>query len=668
MGSSCFNIDFDIKDYKDILPDPHAYLKNDFIINSDEFTKGDIENCYWKKQVPSKIEIQSPEFREREARRILKTGVWVAIKEELIWIPPNYYFALNYGKAGSSDMEFRLKRLKHVFFKIRARNNPGCLGTLTLKSRGDGETTMSTTDGFWECLDGNMETGQLGIQSKTRQEGKAPCWFYVQTLWQSLPQWLKDVLCSDFISGDSIAESMKFMRSSDEERNIKARNIVYKYYPSGTPMDGLHDLKKCILDEICKWEETSTFYPVFVNYLKFIMPGFERRGMFDMFSSPADKNCQSNAEVFQLWQDSNSDEITETGTTKSRIHRYHSNPLDGIAGSYDKFGDVDPQRIYDKIMADRKAKPKDMLLAEIRGYPLNEQEMFEMAEGGDFWSNSKGIAARKIYLLGTRFKSQVTQEPKVVYGNLEWKDGIKDNVPIFRMADVESFDVNDARFCFSYMPDNDEQPLNNIFHPPNYIENCLGIDSVDKRYPGKRPSDFAMVNNKFRDAKGTGIVNCPTMIYCNRPLPIEISYEDAIKAAVFNRSLVQVESLNTKVVDYFEDRGYLNWMLSKIGQPKNSLVKGDAPSGKNTSFINEIVGMLDAATNVPVNADDPYKLELNWFYELLDDLSKFNMKDTHASDKSMAWGQSILGSAKIMFKKQKQKSVYSNKLFQHLFD
>lgn len=663
--ANSFKVKFDISDYKDILPDPEEYLKNDFFINGDEYQKGNIDNCIWERKTPSILEINSPEFREREVKRILKTGAWICIKDEILWLPPSYYFALSVGTAGSSNLQFRLKRLKHAYFKLRARNNAGCKGTLTAKSRGDGETTMAIHDSFWECLEGNMEIGQIGIQSKTRADGINPCWSYVKTLWQSLPQWIKQDLCSDFASGNNYEEKMKWERSADEERGIKARSVLFQYYPSGTPMDGKHDMKKCLLDEVFKWEECS-FYDVFTNYSKFIMPGFERRGLFDMFSSPADKNCKSNEEGYDLWKDSNTDEINpETGTTTSRIHRYYSNPLEGIHGGYDKWGDADPDKIYAHIMAERKKMPKEKLLAEIRGFPLNESEMFESTEGGQMWSNQAGIKNRLIYLAGARFKNEKTKEPIKVYGNLEWKDGVKDVEPVFRQADRAEFNVYDARFCYSFLPNNTE-PLKDIFNPPTYVEDCIGIDSVDKRYPNKRPSNFAMVNHRFRDLFNTGIVKCPTMIYCIRPLPIEISYEDAIKACVFNRAMAQVESLNTKVVDYFEDRGYINWLISKIGQPRNSLIKGDAPTGKSSAFMDEIVGMIDAITNIPYNPNDPYLLELNYLSELLTDVLKFNLKDTHASDLTMAWGQALLGAAKLLFKKQREHSRLNNGVLNYL--
>lgn len=675
-----FKIDFDITNYKDILPSYDEYREKDFCINMDEYQKGNVENCYWKKHVPSYAEINSVEFRERENKRILKTGVWICISEEICWIPPNLYFALQYCPAGSGDMQFRLKRLKHAYHKIRSRMNPGSIGVLTLKSRGDGETTMEITDGFWECLEGNMTTGQIGIQSKTRSDGQNPCWSYVKNLWLNLPEWIKTDLCGDFASGTSIAEKMEWMREADDSKGIKARNVLYTFYPSGTPMDGKHDMKLCLLDEVCKWEEGSTFYDVFTNYSKFIMPGFERRGLFSLFSSPADKECKSNEEVHHLWKDSDPNEIVEeTGTTKSRIHRYYSNPLEGIAGAYDKFGDADPDKIYAHIMRERAKMPKDKLFAEVRGFPLNEEEMFGSFDGQKMWDNHKGIEARKIYLIGARFKNEKTKEPIKVYGNLEWRGGVTDTEVDFRMSDKTEFDVNDARFCVSYMPQNKE-PLktatvivrgDNIGErpkPPAYIENCLGIDPYGKRYPGKVFSKGAMVNHKFRDIYETGIVKCPTLIYCNRPAHQEIFFEDAIKAAVFNRAMVQPESINDKIIDWFEDRGYMDWMISKIGHPRNSVLKGDAPSGGKNAYLDEIIGLINAVTNTPLLDTEPYLLELNWFYELLEDVSKFNRLDTHANDLSMAWGASLLGSVKLLYKKVRQQSPLNAGVLDYLLN
>ena len=165
-----------------------------------------------------------------------------------------------------------------------------------------------------------------------------------------------------------------------------------------------------------------------------------------------------------------------------------------------------------------------------------------------------------------------------------------------------------------------------------------------------------MVNWKFRDVLDTKILKCPTLIYCCRPSHAEIFYEDAIKAAIFNRSMVQVENINDKIIDWFEDRGYMDWLLPKIGQPKNSLQKGDSPTGGGrNAFLEEMIGLMDAVLNTPLITGDQYLLELNWFIDLINDLLKFNSRDTHESDLSMALGQSLIGAVKIMHIKVRNK-------------
>lgn len=666
MGS--FKVKFDMRDYLDLCPKEQnrEYLEHDEIINFRAYEKGNIDDCVWKRHVPNAGEITSREWRARELRRILKTGVFIAIKDEVMWFPPNYYFALQYGKVGDVDLEFRIKRLKHVYEKLRARNNPGCKGTFTVKNRADGETTMSITDALHECMEGMMNAGMIGLQSKTRADAINPCWNTVKTLWLNLDEWLKDELFSDFSSGEQIEQRLRFQRGKTDYRD--ARNIVFEYFPSTfNAMDGRHNVKKCILDEVLKWVECN-FGDTLSNYSKFIMPGFERRGLFDIFSSPADFDCQSYRDGYELWKMSNPENIDpETGTTKSRIHRIYSNPLEGIQGAYDKWGDADPDAIYAHIMRERKAVAKEKYLNEVRGFPLTEEEMWGSIEGSSQWSNTEGIKQRKLYLIGTRFKDEKKQEPKCVYGNLERVDGYVDGEVVFRQADIDHFDVDVARFCFSYLPQNKEA-LQSVFRPPRYVENVLGVDPFNHRYPAKNPSQQskgAMINRKFRDIFNTGINKCPTMIYCCRPSHQDIFFEDVLKAAVFNRAMIQYENRNDKLANYAEDRGYFDWLLPEIGASAFSKRKGDAPSGKG-AFLDEGMALIDAATNVPIHDGDPYHLEQYWFWELLDDYLNFNQKDTHANDLTMADMQALIGAVKLLYQKIRQPSDLNEGIMSYL--
>lgn len=664
---SPFKVDFNIYGYKDILPDIQEYLQHDFIINQEHRDKGRIEKMIWKKYEPEEGETDSPTFREQEVRRILFTGAYIWIKDYIIWLPPNYYYALQYGCTGEDPLQFRIKRLKHVYFKIRARANPNCIGTFTMKNRQDGETTISMHDNLWECADGNMNVGQIGIQSKTREDAQNPCWMAVQTLWNQLEPWLKEELYSDFRSGDQIAEKMVFMRKADKVKGKKARNVLMRYYPAVyNAMDGKNNMKKCILDEVLKWVECN-FGDSLENYTRFIMPGFERRGLFDIFSTPPSQDCKSYREGYQVWQDSDPTQFTENGTTKSRLHRYRSEPLEGIQGAYDEYGDADANQIYDHIMRERKNCQKEKLPALIRDFALNEEESWGTLDSNtNIWSNWEGIKERKTFVSLMRFKDSAKQEPARIYGNLEWREGLIDTDVDFRMADVTEFDKDIARFCFSYVPQNKEDLIYNTEGkpiPPSYIENCLGVDPYNHRYTTKdRPSDHGMVNRKFMDLFQTGIKKVPTMIYCCRPTHQDIAFEDTIKAAVFNRSLIQYENRSDKLENYCEDRGYWDWLLPATSDSKR---KGDAPTGKG-AFLDEGIALIDAATNKPLTSDGIYYLLYYWFPELLGDYLKFDRKNTQSSNLTMADIQALIGCAKMLFRKVRQPSDVNTQVLNYL--
>jgi len=662
--SKIFKCGFDIMDYEDILPNVEEYMAHDQILNIEDWNKGDLQNCFWKKYVPSREETKSEDFRKREATRILKTGAWMANKEEIIWLPPSYYFALQYTKTGGNDLEFRLKRLMHVYFKIRARNNPQCKGTMTCKNRQDGETTMAITDAFWETFD--MEEGNILMQSKTRADVINPCWKTMQSLLMNLPYWLKQDLCPDIVSEKTIAETIKFMRAADDRHGVSGKNVVISYCPAVyNAMDGKNNVKKVIYDEFLKWKECN-FGDAFNNASKFIMPGFQRLGMFDMFSSPPEKDSQSYRDGYQLWEQSDTEKMDATGTTESRIHRYFSNPLHGIQGAYDRYGDANPEQIYEWIMKERARQPKDKLLEEVRGFPLNEEELWGSMEGGHFWDNTEGLKKRQIYLLGTRFKNQESKEPLVVRGNLEWKDGIVDNPQgvDFRPADVTTFDVNIARFAFSVLPKNIE-PLTNVFRRPLYTERVIGADPFGKRHPNKTFSNGALSIYQFRDVLETGINKMPIGLYLNRPYHEDIYYEDCLKAAIFCQAPVQFESNHDRLGGYMTDRGYKDWVLPEIGQKRGSDRLGDHISSRG-KFMDEMIGLINAHINIQVNPDDECLLERHFLIELIDDLLKFNRDDTHENDASMSFGQALMGASKLLFKKVRQPSNLNGAVMAYL--
>lgn len=654
---SCFKIGFNILDYVDVIPEPPENIEE--IINWDKPP----EECYWERQ--PEPEVLTPEYKERELTRILRTGVWIYIKDHLVWIPPNYYFFLQHFPVAGEPAQFRLKRLKHVYFKIRVRRNLNAIGTYTIKNRQDGETTFAMAEILWEIAKGNMTYGSIGIQSKTRDTVVNSCWRVLIAGYKGMSTWVKDALFSDIVSDDKLATTIKF-QSDPDANNPKGRNIVVTYGASThNAFDSMNNMRRCVLDETNKWEECS-FYATFLNYKQFVAPGTSRRGIFDIFSSPADKQGRHNDEALEFWRGSNPDELNEYGTTATGVFRYYSNPLDGIEGMYDIYGDADPVLIKRKILADRASMPKDKVLGEIRAYPLSEEEMFGAHDGSAIWSNTEGILNRKTFLIGRRFKDEKTKEPIYIYGNLEREGGYIDGDVIFRASDKNEFDLVEARWCFAFLPDaKTKEPLRSIFKPPKYVEGVIGIDPFNNTKPAKnvtKQSMGAMVHRKFRDIHNTGIINVPTAIYCNRPHHIDIFFEDALKFAIFTRSLIQIEAKSDRFASYAEERGYADWLIDSMD---GSGRKGDSPSGSGR-FLNEAMGLLDANLSKPANEGAPYYLENYWLPQLLDDYLNFNPSNTQDFDLTMADMQAIMGCLKLT-KKTRKPSKFNKEFLNMLF-
>jgi hypothetical protein len=671
--SSVFKVGFDIHNYKDIIPDVHEYRKIDEVINMEIV---DIDDHIWRIDEPKVI---TQEYIQQEVRRVLRSGCWFFCKGHPIWLPPNYYFFLRYFNVGGKRPDFRINRLMSVYEQLRVRNNPRGLGTLTVKSRQIGETSFEMSNLLWESI--IMDFGMLGCQSKTLKTAKESCWRTLIAGWYGIPKWIKPYLFPDFKSKDQLASTMKFFREApdtDSDGNSDKVDIgkdVLITYAAGShnAFDSINNCRSLKLDEWLKWEEASP-YATFLNYRKFMAVGTVRKGLFSIFSSPADMETRYIKETYDFWIGSDPAKLNPEGTTDTGIFRIHTSPLSGIEGFYDKFGDADANEIYDHIMTERKRVPKEYRMAEVRAYPLSEEEIFGSFDNGKHsWSNQKGIIERKTFVINHRFKDEETKEPAKLYGNLIWRDGAIDTDVDFRIADRDSFDLEEARFCITDLHLNketlrynsDRKPL-----PPILKQSCLGIDPINARHAiqgTKGFSNAAMLNWVFADIMRVGRKKYPSLIYCCRPSHAEIFYEDSIKAAVFTRSMVEVENINSKVIDYFEDRGYFDWLLAKRGQPKNSKIKGDAPSGRG-GFLEEMILLIDSATNTPLNETDPYHLDNFWFWELLEDLVKFNPLNTQENDLTMAFGLALIGSIKILGDTSKKPSRINDAVLDFLLN
>lgn len=643
------------------------------------FAGNDVEDQYWRRELMPKFKsIRERENHwQREYERCWVTGAWMANKGEAVYLPPNYYFFLRYWRINRAYPEFRMKRLKNQLFKLHVRQNPGLIGSYTIKNRRDGETISAMSDLIWEALP--CEQGLFGIQSKTGDDAKDVCWRQLMIGFKGLPRKMKVDESGPIWDGSTDPKKVLALKKAsgyvnkdnyiiDEDDDMgdeDSETLIYWRATTSNAFDG-REMRKIVIDEFNKWEEDSAL-DAYTTYIDCILQGNNRRGLMDIFSSPSETAGRHNDEALTFWKMCDPNNVDpDTGLVKSRIPRYFSNPLDGIESFYDKYGNADPDKIYNWIMKRRAAMPADKLNNEIRKFPLNETEAFETFDNAATWAALKQIQDRKIYVFGRAKKEDGS--PKYLQCKIGWEDGWPDTTPeITIVSDEPVYNPKEYKSMkapwlisenyFDRLP-----PLSILTKPPkiSIIDSILGVDPYDYRRPKtKSPSLGAGVNYKFNDMMFTGINKSIPMIYLDRPAEPNIFYEQMLLGALISQSMIQTENKNRNFIDYVEDRGYFNWLLPS-DLKKNHQDKGNSPGG-NTPFMDDVSGLLDSLLS------NPEFLNSIWYDVLLHDIIHFNRMDTHENDLTMALLQAIFGAYKIIMHNRKRKPM-SNEFAEALSD
>jgi hypothetical protein len=674
--SNPFKCNFNIDDYKDILPPlPSDETK---ILNIDK----PIEEQYWRRiEEPrnSNGEITiTPEFVLEEFTRI-RQGIWMLNKGVPIWIPGDYYSFLQHWNATGKPPEFRLKRLKSSYHDYVVKKDPNYLGDITFKNRKDGETLYKMCNSFMYPLESGMTHGGIGIQSMDLETIQLSCWAVMKSGVGGLNQYFKDYFLKPLglVSDKEIQTCIRFERQKDP-------NIINDYgvgiridYKSNkeTSYDSASDLRLLNLDEFAKWFDISIEKTLGV-YTPIMYPGFERKGLIKMFSSPATTNGRHLDEAKKIWDLSNPNIINpETGTTFSRLKRNYSNPIDGIESSYDKYGDVDPDKIYKFVHSLRNGKTGNDLMAAVRAYPMpikgsvepNEDELFGATDnsGISVFMNTDGLKNRLSYV-------KENKNTLVQYGDLVYPKNIpRSGRPIFIPSDKMEFNDIDSKFCIAF-PDLPRKIITDIYNPPQSLDKSIGFDpfsGINKNFDASKESKAVALTYMFNDVYNAGISDVITSCYSARPIHKDLASEDLLKLAWYEGALIQIESSDFGVTEeYFRKTGLENWLLDSYNDKLIKTIygwvrrKGDAPTGAGAkdymgNGVKVINGIISASFNEQLNDSLDVLKNFN-IEEVLDCLLTFDINNTQKSHYTMALIATLIGRNKMMMMQPQKK--YNN--------
>jgi hypothetical protein len=507
---------------------------------------------------------------------------------------------------------------------------------------------------IWKAI--QTRNGWFGLQSKTGFDVKKVCWTILMRGWNRLPSFFIPEVSgmtdpkmslelkkpseritksnkSQIFSNDDIFREV--FDDDDLNTTIDHRDTVADAY------DG-QQVNEVDLDEAFKWVKASALEAAY-TYLQSCTLDGKKVGMIHVYSSPPEKDNQGLKEALELWEGGDYKKIKNLQAFK--FYRWFTSSLDSYAGAIDEYGICDRAKADTMIMAARAAAPQSRKKAVVRQTPRYIEEIFEAVEN-DVFITAPEIRTRKKYLEVINYKDPVTKDPKYIYGNFEWVDGIEFGKVFFKPSENQEGFSWTGRWAIIYQPTKGgsgntwrEKFMRGkkCYLPPIDSEYVLGIDPYDfRRTDSAKPSYGAGAMGKCFNFYGEQRIDSIDALYHFRPKDPAVFYADQLKGAIYYGAWINCESRNMKIFDYIEDAGYFEYMLPKdVSSPLKKDIKG-TPTTTNT--IQEICSGIEALTAASLNEV--------WHEAICEDWLEFNPDDTKKSNITMATGHMVIGFSK----------------------
>jgi hypothetical protein len=620
---------------------------------------------YWRRTpVPENWDALSQKVRsrfiEQEVDRMFVSGVWFMSKGRKVYLPPDAYFYFNYWKMKDGIYpNFRFSQLYEFYFENFAESISNCIGTFSFKKRRDGRTTRRMCRKVWKAIQPKNKNKKLGMQSKTGTDVKDVCWETLMVGFRSLPIWVKP----DMAGSSDPATKLEFAKPAqrlsrsnvrkvleDQSKDEDSLNTIINWRDTTADAYDGDELLDYTCDEAAKWKKANVLKS-FGTYTKCFWKDGVKVGHWHGISSPSEKNGEEHKRSVSLWNMGdptkslliNADGTFEVLKKSWFILRYFTSALDGYGGACDIYGDCDAIKANELIEEEvTNAEPE--LRSELRRQlPKSIEEILINTEDLIFTMGPE-MLLRKTQLEASLYRNDETKEPKYVFYNLEWKDNIRFGEVEMKQSPTQDKFSDRGRFAFQRIPPQHMQ--NRIesksrgditsYHLPVDSENVIGVDPYDyRRTESSNVSLGGGIGGCALDFFDHGLKDKMFFAYLFRPKKPQIFYEDMLKACWLLTAYMQVESKNKNIIDYFEDAGCFDLLLSKNVKQPNSDSKGNPTT---VPLIDEFCTLIDSYYAVEENLEDMY------FDFLLDDnLTKFDPENTKKAHLTMAQGQFHLG-------------------------
>ena len=522
-------------------------------------------------QSPKEFRAKHSAYISEEYRR-RKEGLWFYNNGIPTYITGSHYMLLQWTKIDASFYGYYLDFQRKLFIHAQACEiDPRSVGQLFVKCRRSGYTNIAVSKLLTEGT--LVKDKVLGVMSKTGKDAQDNIFMKkVVGMYRHYPFFFKPIQDGTTNPRMELAFREPAKRITKTNKSATAGEALNTIINWRNTVNNAYDgerLYYLFLDEAGKWEKPADIREAWRINRTCLIVGRKIVGTALVGSTvnPMDKG---GSQYKDLWFDSDPEERNANGRTRSMLYRIFIPAYEALEGFFDKYGNPiieDPEQPIETIDGDfvsigartylnneRDALKEDAneLNEVIRQFPFSPEEAFRDSVDSSIFNIGK------IYEQ-IQHNDMMYPSP-VVIGNFHWKNGEKDTEVIFEPNP-------EGRWHLAWMPPQEVRNQktthrNGHYTAPNTHIGVGGVDSydLDGTVDGRGSKGACHFYNKFN-------MNYPANMfvaeYASRPPLAKIFYEDVLMAAVFFGYPILIENNKYGIARYFEQRGYLEYLLDR---------------------------------------------------------------------------------------------------------
>lgn len=629
------------------------------------FLNGHVKNRKdqkWARDFPSDEAIDlMPEkdrlaLQDREADRIFD-GCWFLNDGEPTYLTGVHYFFLTHFQlphGGYAD--FRDVDQMDFIHDEQAFNDPYCIGKIFLGARQRGKTARRACRLLWRAI---TSVGiRLGVQSKNDESALDVLNKFISHALRNLSTLIKPV--TD-LATDNAQKKINFKAPARRGKTaitgpkvtalnttIERRNAKPQAFDGDT-------LAEALQDEWAKKQEYDS-EERFNVVSRMMWRGGKAIGFIWMPSTIDEKEDFEVEMPLKMWTQSDPTKRKVNGRTENGlVHQFIPSYLGHMLDEYGR-------SLVEESIADiNAAAPTDPIAARryYRANPRSVDDAFSSADRDSIF-NLENLDACRLHLaaLPTPYWQQV---------DLVWEDAQRTRVKWVPNKENGRFKIIAKALAFAQL--NDVKPEGEIttlhgtmtrYKPKHGLEYAAGTDPYDAKkvvqlgaaskaaaYAFWKP-DLLHEQTRFLPSEEEDPAYWPSdsfiMEYHGRPASPSVFYEDMVKMCHLLSMPILPENNKPGIIDYFENRGYGDFIIGKnavkeVPTGKKKKKSTDTPGiAASEQSISQYADRIADFTNDPLAAD---KRRLPFEHQVAD-LLRFDATDTKKFDAAVATGWTLL--------------------------